>query len=1839
MRRKPLATSHRPAAPQPGVPLSEANEAAPEPAASRLLRPDDLLALQRSLGNRATGRLVQRGRAAQPSLHTRLQRVLSVRFGTDTTYRQLADADSAYNEVETLLDQTGKTELLAAWRTKKTQAIQILDEWIKAPKARQQDTSNSQQRGAQHALTRAYEDPADLASAVLGRVGSLPNIAIEEAMAEQTMRSEHVRSKLQEFLSVNVPSAMSLPHLGLIVEQQGRYLPFLADGQKKIADIIDNPSEETLAILLAAIHDITDILYEDHEFGGHDLTTIPPEKYKGTTLKQNELGKLEAVRTPLSANFRGTSATPNEKDPHIQAANQLGHPVSMGPSRTAGRLMMFAEACRADKQTKEALAWALFAFWYKAYRRDLTDIHRFHFTLDMAANFGVDYDPMGTPTLNGRSMLPDTSRPAKPKDTSSQAQPAKPATAAALLKAAIIKKIHQTRANIKIDDYRKLNKIKEALNLDPSVNLQKNDYTNVYEELVTEEIIIEGRSKNVLMPAAKYLETLPPLAPSQGTSVDQEDLTKEDDRDIDYASSDSEDEFDFDEQIQLNDYAKQGYIDPSEVPPVPSHDQIVRQVTGTYFGTELTFTCPEMLIPKPSELDKTELKKYYQVRRLKQKGIVNQKQRQWVAQLEQELEQHNPYGATIKPKRKRGKSGNTIYRVKFTNIPELKSTWWFDIDVDVPCIELATRRMTVEQARILAPIIQSYIFDFAKTKVGLTPHSFEGGGHIHIDLMTGFQNNQYKLLNFMTEIHNLGIWPFLDLGFMKKVAPPLSAQPEVQKRYSALLEEAKKQQFQGWSLSKIINSIQKDVYGGTGDDKTVHNQMLGVRSYELRQEGLRARWRGRRNRAPKETDFLKISTVENRAHRGQNSHQELMAILHLYQQRLKVTSGAKLTDPQPIELPMKQGFPDYPGETAEHQQTWTTIAQRIAAYFDETPDVYLEDYLPSFSHLPKGLIKQIQGFSTKKKPAQKPGLVDPSSYKLPDTHNPPKKNAKQVRDRLISGNTTLQVSYLRNRRQATASNVDYHLGDIEHIYNSCYVASLLTMFANTPAYQRLFDPQQHEVTLEPEPVDLAEDARQGNEQTRRAAQQQGQALQQGNIAELLTALRNPAHMITGEQVEQVIATLGTLGMLVPRTVVSNPLEDQQDAAEILQKMLTVLRPNADMQIQEQSQIKRPGEQFTDSAATTPQSMLQLPIEQPGIGSLEQALEHYCATERVEFGQGTALKRMRLKALPRVLTIALRRFLFHDGTALKISKKVTAPVLLTIPGVCLHEDIADRRFVYRLASFVHHSGTYAGGHYTAYTRSQDGRTQKSDDITGPSVPGLQETKRDKDTAYLYVYELVNPEQLDPRDAELDQMDRRADQTSAEERTREPEHTVDYNGLPAVGTRVISRPSPKSAPMFYRVLSKGELLSSLPTTPVDAGLEDNDTAVFDGKVFLTDQEPGKRFNQVVRETIDKLMFASGRSYAQEFARGDDPEQPNEFTQQELGQNNTAGHYARLYKLIQSIGYQRDKQLDLLKTLMRQEGRRELKALFLDDIARKISYRGRVAEHIQKLIISLIEQLDEGKPSLLGLPPEADRHGRHQPQQTEPKAKTQDPTATTQPTQPSTGQTNKPKAPENTTAAIDPTTSIGGGKQSKASSKSAKPQDPTGDSAEAIAKKARQQRTEELITQLRELQLKIDKDLIAQALNTSPDALNDLSSYQALLQRQEALTKQLGSAKLKPDKALLAQTLSTSPNASQDLTTYKRLLEQQEAHAKRQEVLTKQLGSAKLKHDKALLALALSMSSDPSQDLITYRALLQRQEALIEQIELEKLKLDKVLITKALGESSDQSQDLATYRKLQG
>lgn len=335
-----------------------------------------------------------------------VQRVLSL---DSVEYESNTDVDQLYKDIQTELDVPvpyssehffRSLRLREVWKKRPVQVQQVLHSWIEAPNPA---PKAERKRGSALALKREYANLIDLATAVVGEVDAAPQIEKEKIEAGTILDSEAVKNDLVDFVNINLtpylkttqPNGLGRSLMDLVEEKgKGDYLPHMVN-TTTIDKVIDAPDKFSIGMLIAAIHDVTNIIYGSGISAVKDILTIPDELLAGSVADVDDEHFFSIKRKPyLMKDWRGKSATPMVSSKPVQTAYVLNTPVSMGPSNTTGRLMMLAAASGASKNFKESLAWGLFAFWYHVYRRELTDIHQQHFVLDMAANFGVDYNPL-----------------------------------------------------------------------------------------------------------------------------------------------------------------------------------------------------------------------------------------------------------------------------------------------------------------------------------------------------------------------------------------------------------------------------------------------------------------------------------------------------------------------------------------------------------------------------------------------------------------------------------------------------------------------------------------------------------------------------------------------------------------------------------------------------------------------------------------------------------------------------------------------------------------------------------------------------------------------------------------------------------------------------------------------------------------------------------------------------------------------------------------------------------------------------------------------------------------------------------------------------------------------------------------------------------------------------------------------------------------------------------------------------------------------------------------------------------------------------------------------------
>ncbi|KVU10236.1 hypothetical protein WK61_23220 [Burkholderia ubonensis] len=293
----------------------------------------------------------------------------------------------------------------------------VITKWAGAPAHKSIKGDFARPQDAQpKAKVRNYEDADSLAFALLAEAHSKQKKQDEKAYATEVMNDPAIYASLVKLINEQIPKAllsyeMMIGNLGSLTPKNRRtYLEYVrTDADTSVMDVLRAPGKHTFGELVAAIHDVQELLYQvknEELLPTHKDETarnlanphaLPPERYQGSVFvgmsAESPNGMPVITRAPVDRKWRGSEATPRPSDPHVRTAMLLGNPTDMGPSMTAARMFVLATHGGATSSQIHALALALFAFWNRIYRRDITDVHRYHFTMDMAANFGVSYSP------------------------------------------------------------------------------------------------------------------------------------------------------------------------------------------------------------------------------------------------------------------------------------------------------------------------------------------------------------------------------------------------------------------------------------------------------------------------------------------------------------------------------------------------------------------------------------------------------------------------------------------------------------------------------------------------------------------------------------------------------------------------------------------------------------------------------------------------------------------------------------------------------------------------------------------------------------------------------------------------------------------------------------------------------------------------------------------------------------------------------------------------------------------------------------------------------------------------------------------------------------------------------------------------------------------------------------------------------------------------------------------------------------------------------------------------------------------------------------------------------
>ena len=262
-------------------------------------------------------------------------------------------------------------------------------------------------------------------------------------------------------------------------------------------------------------------------------------------------------------------------------------------------------------------------------------------------------------------------------------------------------------------------------------------------------------------------------------------------------------------------------------------------------------------------------------------------------------------------------------------------------------------------------------------------------------------------------------------------------------------------------------------------------------------------------------------------------------------------------------------------------------------------------------------------------------------------------------------------------------------GEIEHVDNSCYAASILTLLAVVRRYAEAFDPD----------ANVLDDG-----------QDRGRTLQDA-VHPLLVKVTTQTR-ITANEMDELVTVLHQLGLTIGERA------EQQDAAHVMMGMLAlVLTPGNRDHLQSENQETLTYDAQPDFPEITDHRQTVIQVGAIGCDTLEDALRIQFPTDgRMDdnhVDDGTHVENphdilRKLTRLPEVLTISVTHA--NDRNTLDMPQELTIPADV-VEGI----DPLPR---YRLRGFImrNHSGG-GGGHYVSYVEDDAHQWYHSNDMGG------------------------------------------------------------------------------------------------------------------------------------------------------------------------------------------------------------------------------------------------------------------------------------------------------------------------------------------------------------------------------------------------------------------------------------------------------------------------------------------------------------------------------------------
>jgi hypothetical protein len=324
----------------------------------------------------------------------------------DGRVRELHDADAVWRELRAHVEGG----LIHFIEFQKLEVLALLREWISASGGDDPAAWELRRRMGQQRHILEFADHTNMARALFGEFLGRMALDEENALGKGTVRSGWVLAHLRaladrlrlHLAGPTAPEVLKPILAGQYPDKWLEYRPLFRKPGAELLRVLKDPDAFYFEDLMVTLHDLMTVMRKL----APALLEVPRERTTGTFFRINEQGEPSFTRRPIDGSDAFRYKTPAGPQQHftlkensgfVMAARVQGMPMWAGPSFTTARLMHMAQLAAAPPEELEAMAWGIFGFWNQCYPTSSTWIHRFHEVMDMAANWGVPYEPFAYP--------------------------------------------------------------------------------------------------------------------------------------------------------------------------------------------------------------------------------------------------------------------------------------------------------------------------------------------------------------------------------------------------------------------------------------------------------------------------------------------------------------------------------------------------------------------------------------------------------------------------------------------------------------------------------------------------------------------------------------------------------------------------------------------------------------------------------------------------------------------------------------------------------------------------------------------------------------------------------------------------------------------------------------------------------------------------------------------------------------------------------------------------------------------------------------------------------------------------------------------------------------------------------------------------------------------------------------------------------------------------------------------------------------------------------------------------------------------------------------------------